>query len=266
MLWFQPQITEERNKFMNAKKTLIFSAVFFTLTYSSAMAATIIQTGPHLENIDNIFLTIEYPKNAPVPEEHYWNYFRAKFEQTIKQSNLNVSSDKSATLSETDVSLKVFIELVEVPQTELFAFRIETVMGRRVRLLYGTDKTVVIARLWGATQGITFVSRKNLTEKIEDAVSKQINQFLRDYQATKSWQAKKATQARAADTKPNPSTATLTQTQKAKYAYIASKSSKVFHKPGCRWTKRIKPENLVGYNSKDEVIKAGKRPCKQCKP
>ena len=53
---------------------------------------------------------------------------------------------------------------------------------------------------------------------------------------------------------------------RAEYKYVASQSSKVFHKPECRWATRIKPENLVGYNSKDEVIKAGKRPCKQCKP
>ena len=52
----------------------------------------------------------------------------------------------------------------------------------------------------------------------------------------------------------------------AEYKYVASKNSKVFHKPGCRWAKRIKPENLVGYNSKEEVMKAGKRPCKMCNP
>ncbi len=52
----------------------------------------------------------------------------------------------------------------------------------------------------------------------------------------------------------------------AGYRYVASKNSKVFHKPECRWATRIMPENLVGYSSKDEAIKAGKRPCKQCKP
>ena len=57
-----------------------------------------------------------------------------------------------------------------------------------------------------------------------------------------------------------------TKSAVAEYGYVASKNSKVFHKPECRWAKRIKPDNLVGYNSKDEAIKAGKRPCKQCKP
>jgi len=57
-----------------------------------------------------------------------------------------------------------------------------------------------------------------------------------------------------------------TKSAVAEYGYVASKNSKVFHKPECRWAKRIKPENLVGYSSRDEAIKAGKRPCKQCKP
>jgi len=51
-----------------------------------------------------------------------------------------------------------------------------------------------------------------------------------------------------------------------KYGYVASDNSEVFHKAECRWAKRIKPENLVGYNSRDAAINAGKRPCKLCKP
>jgi 2-keto-myo-inositol isomerase len=52
----------------------------------------------------------------------------------------------------------------------------------------------------------------------------------------------------------------------AEYKFVASRSSRVFHKSDCRWAKRIKPDNLVVYNSKDEAIKAGKRPCKVCNP
>jgi len=52
----------------------------------------------------------------------------------------------------------------------------------------------------------------------------------------------------------------------AEYKYVASKNSEIFHKPGCRWAKKISPTNLVGYNSTDEATKAGKRPCKLCKP
>jgi hypothetical protein len=242
------------------------SAVFLTLTCSSAVAAIAIQSGPHLENIDNIFFSIEYPKNTPVLGKQYRNYLKTRFERTMRQSNLNVSSAGSTPLSEADVSLKVHIELAQVPQTVLFALRIETVMGRRVRLPHETDEAVVIARLWGATRGIGFVSRMNLVEHIERAISEQINQFLRDYRAAQSLQAKKAPQAGSADAEPDPSTDTLTQTQKARYAYIASKNSNVFHKPECPWAENIKPENFEGYSNKDQVIKTGKRPCKWCKP
>ncbi|MCK4792191.1 MAG: hypothetical protein KAV87_51150, partial [Desulfobacteraceae bacterium] len=30
--------------------------------------------------------------------------------------------------------------------------------------------------------------------------------------------------------------------------------------------KRIKSENLVGYSGRAEALRAGKRPCKHCKP
>jgi hypothetical protein len=52
----------------------------------------------------------------------------------------------------------------------------------------------------------------------------------------------------------------------AKYEYVASKNSKVFHKPECSSAKRILQKNLVSYNRRDEALKAGKRPCKICKP
>jgi len=52
----------------------------------------------------------------------------------------------------------------------------------------------------------------------------------------------------------------------AEYKFVASKNSNVFHKPDCSSAKRIKPANLVGYNSRAEALKAGKRPCKRCKP
>jgi hypothetical protein len=52
----------------------------------------------------------------------------------------------------------------------------------------------------------------------------------------------------------------------AGYKFVASKNSNVFHRPDCSWAKRIKPENLVGYNSREEALKAGKRPCKRCNP
>jgi len=52
----------------------------------------------------------------------------------------------------------------------------------------------------------------------------------------------------------------------AEYKYVASKKSKVFHKPDCPFAKRIAANNLVGYKSRAEAIEAGKKPCSRCKP
>jgi hypothetical protein len=48
--------------------------------------------------------------------------------------------------------------------------------------------------------------------------------------------------------------------------FIASKTSSIFHKSDCRWAQSISTENLVSYRKRDEAVRAGKRPCKQCNP
>ena len=49
--------------------------------------------------------------------------------------------------------------------------------------------------------------------------------------------------------------------------YVASVNSEVFHnKAGCKSASKISARNLVIYKTREEAVKAGKRPCAQCKP
>jgi methylphosphotriester-DNA--protein-cysteine methyltransferase len=48
--------------------------------------------------------------------------------------------------------------------------------------------------------------------------------------------------------------------------YWGSVNSNKFHYPSCRWAKRINPDNLIKFNSRDEALKAGYVPCKVCQP
>lgn len=48
--------------------------------------------------------------------------------------------------------------------------------------------------------------------------------------------------------------------------YVGSRNSTIFHKATCPHARRIKPENLVGFDSVGEAIRAGRTPCKTCKP
>jgi len=44
--------------------------------------------------------------------------------------------------------------------------------------------------------------------------------------------------------------------------YVGSKNSETYHKPDCKWAKKIKPENLICYKSESEVKDL--KPCKTC--
>jgi len=54
--------------------------------------------------------------------------------------------------------------------------------------------------------------------------------------------------------------------QTKEWKYVASKNSNVFHRPECKWAKRISPKNLIGFKSREEAIRNGRRPCRSCKP
>ena len=55
-------------------------------------------------------------------------------------------------------------------------------------------------------------------------------------------------------------------TQPSEWNYVASRNSNVFHHPDCGYVKSILPKNLIGFYSREEAIKSGRRPCKRCKP
>ncbi|HNU95257.1 MAG TPA: Ada metal-binding domain-containing protein, partial [Bacillota bacterium] len=48
--------------------------------------------------------------------------------------------------------------------------------------------------------------------------------------------------------------------------YYGSKSSNVFHYAWCRYVSNIKAANLRVFNSRQEAINKGYRPCQVCKP
>jgi phosphatidylserine/phosphatidylglycerophosphate/cardiolipin synthase-like enzyme len=48
--------------------------------------------------------------------------------------------------------------------------------------------------------------------------------------------------------------------------YVSSRNSEVFHRPACKGAEKISPKNLIHYNTREEAIRAGKKPCGECKP
>lgn len=54
------------------------------------------------------------------------------------------------------------------------------------------------------------------------------------------------------------------RTQKS--GYIASKTSKIFHRTGCSHAKRIDPAKTINFPTRKEIIQTGRKPCKTCNP
>jgi len=48
--------------------------------------------------------------------------------------------------------------------------------------------------------------------------------------------------------------------------YVSSKYSVYYHKQSCKKARKIDPLIKVIYNSPNEALEAGKRPCQICKP
>jgi len=50
-------------------------------------------------------------------------------------------------------------------------------------------------------------------------------------------------------------------TETQEYKYAASKKSEVFHYITCSYVSKIKPENLILFKTREDVIASGRRPC-----
>ena len=48
--------------------------------------------------------------------------------------------------------------------------------------------------------------------------------------------------------------------------FVGSVNSNIYHYTKCKWAKKIKPTNLIEFNSIGEAKSAGYRACKVCKP
>lgn len=52
----------------------------------------------------------------------------------------------------------------------------------------------------------------------------------------------------------------------ARNPYVASKTSKIFHRVGCAHAKRIDADKLIYFSSRQEALRTGRQPCKSCNP
>ena len=162
--------------------------------------------------------------------------------------------------------LRIYVSTLSLEDSLQRAFHIRTALARAV-CLKDEQNPVFKADIWQSAPVMQAVSAENMPAKVTDIVLEQVEGFINAYKAANP-AARQSSEIKISesDSPAAPENQAKAGAESAAAGFWASKSGTIFHKPDCRWAKNISEGNLVSYTSKDEAIKAGKRPCKTCNP
>jgi len=160
----------------------------------------------------------------------------------------------------------ITVDILRLANSQLFVFRVQTSLAAWVCLK--SDSSVCFkAELWKMASPIQAVSQKDISTAITAQAVKQAESFVLAHSAAN--QAKTSAKESTTDLPASAIGKKISREEKpipAEFRYVASKNSKVFHRPVCPSAGRISPDNLIGFTSRADAVKTGRRPCKRCKP
>lgn len=220
---------------------------------------------PALAEIKLINVTIVPPDTEQIKDNLHLKELKGKIEQKLQKAKINVFIPKEGVRYRLPIisNLKVHIGMLKFVDSEKYVFLIQTSLSRLVNLAVSQTHSFR-TDVWKTHPAMQAASLQNMPAEVTNVVLQQVETFIHAYLVANPQGAK--TDSNVSQIAPKQQAKLAAKPAVAKYEYVASKNSKVFHKPECSSAKRILPKNLVGYNSRDEALKAGKRPCKLCKP
>jgi len=256
--------------------TIILTAIVGLLTvpmrggiepYSLGERSFIIdRTHPALVGIDGIRAVLLRSGADPGADELHWTQLKADVTGKLHQANIKLIAGTTAGIVNTP-ELRVYVNLLKLEDSQQYVFRIQTSVARPV-CLKAQDDPVFKADLWTLNPIFEAVSVEDMPARMTEVVLGQIKAFIRAYRiANPLGQSFSNTgMSETGSTSLGNPNEIDSRLPSIEYGYVASSSSDIFHKPDCRWAKNISPENLVTYKTREQAVKAGKRPCKWCKP
>ena len=250
--------------------TLITITIILCLSVSSTaemsrtLKANLIgQPNPALVEIEKVHIIIVPSSTGPAKDGLLWKQLQTELENKLQSANLKIVPLKER-ISPEIPELKINIDVLKLADNQKYVFRIQTSLARPVRL--AKEPTLLFkADVWKINSTIQAVSIPDAPAKITDTVLQQAEAFIHSYLAANPKPSQPA-DANNLSVTSQTIDKPVNQSQPNQYKYVASRYSPVFHRPNCPWAKKIKPENLVGYKTREQAIKQGKRPCKVCKP
>ncbi|MBA7708731.1 hypothetical protein ES703_117635 [subsurface metagenome] len=210
-----------------------------------------------------MLVIIEPPDAEPNKDGLVWKELEAKIINKLNEAGIKIMPGIAGNILNID-ELRVYIDMLKLDDLQQYVFHVQTSLARAV-YLKKQRHLLFKADVWKTEPTMQAVSVQSMPAAVTNVVLEQVEAFIYAYLAANP-SSKRPSDANDISIVPKEQVKPVAKSTAAKYGYVASKNSKVFHKPDCSSARRIKPENLVGYNSRAEAIKAGKRPCKRCKP
>lgn len=197
-----------------------------------------------------------------------WGELSEKVSQRIKKAGIKMYSGpirgSIMQFSSPFSILRIDTDLLKPDDSQQYVLRIQTSLAVEVSLA-NEPKRSMKADIWWTVPTMQVVSVEEMPAKVTEVVLHQVDRFIESYLEVNP-PNKRPTDANDISTVAKEQPMPVAKSMLAEYKYVASKNGDVFHTPNCRSAKRISPENLVVYKTREEAIKAGKRPCKLCTP
>jgi len=214
----------------------------------------------NLDTIDSVDMTVLCPD--PNKDAKFWKNLHGKVVSRLP-ANIRMQPTFRSSL---DRIYRIRIEILGLEGSPNYVARVQSSFIRSGPLDVSHTSWALAAEVWATAPIMQVVPMQDTPDTVSRWVIEQLDEFISDYHKANPPGTHvndiNVVSVTAATKRAWPAE----QRRPAEYKFVASKNSDVFHRPHCIWAERIKPANLVGYSSRAEALKAGKRPCKRCKP
>jgi hypothetical protein len=256
----------EKNCFISAVATVMLSIP--VLGDIQLIQSDKPRVNPALVGIEQLYVFTVQPDAEPNKDGLVWEVLDGKAELKLKEAGIKTAQISylggRAAMDHNIPQLRIYIDMLKPSDSQQYVFHIRTSLVSSVSLVK-QPSCYIKADIWKAESAMQAVSVQDMPAKITDEVLQQVSYFINAYNAANVTAAQQS-DAKGIALMDQQQNKKAVQAPIAEYKYVASKNGKVFHKPECPWAQRIKPENLIVYDSREDAIEKGKRPCNRCKP
>lgn len=257
---------------LKMKKLISLLLVLFVFCCESGAAEkqpskSLVRMNPALTGIDQVYVSVE-PGEIGADENIQWQRLKRNIEKQLKQAGIKVAEDIHY---EVDVRLKkravlrIEIDKLQLPDRQRYVYRVKTSLSAETYLqiepphLFKMDVWIMCGTASGSSV------RENM-QAIARLAAGHVGGFINDYFAANPRKRRSPDSDSDVNNPVKPTDKSQTTSETARFKYVSSKNSKVFHASDCIWVTRISAKNLVSYRTREQAVNDGKRPCKTCKP